>query len=66
MENPCFLSIICGILVSLLGLSNSPVIEKPPPGFGLAEVSDAHFAVHKVYRTKIRDDSWSAFPWQPF
>nr|XP_021402592.1 ADP-ribosylation factor-binding protein GGA2 [Lonchura striata domestica] len=33
-----------------LGLSSSPVIQKPPPDFGLAEASDAQPAVHNGFR----------------
>ncbi|GAB0196422.1 ADP-ribosylation factor-binding protein GGA2 [Grus japonensis] len=32
-----------------LGLSSSPVVQKPPPNFGLAEVSDPQTAVHNGY-----------------
>lgn len=33
----CNLSVL---LASFLGLSNSPGLQKPPPDFGVAEVSD--------------------------
>ncbi|KAI6076641.1 ADP-ribosylation factor-binding protein GGA2 [Aix galericulata] len=39
----------CLLEEELIGLSNSPGLQKPPPDFGVAEVSDPQTGVHNGY-----------------